>query len=866
MQKKRAVFLLFSSTALACFADAQEEAVNPSTETLPSSEEQKIISALTTPQGLALASFKVQPQINLFYGHDDNIFAEHDHERSDEIYGITGSLDINSDWKKHTLNVNLGLESGRYDTYDDEDYDDYWLASDGRYDITKNTNIFGGVAFSKEHEERGSPNDQFGDEPTTYTSTQIHAGVSQKWGLLSLRVGSTFETLNFDDVDLTPGLKLNNDDRDRDLYGVGARLSYKVSPRLQPFAQAVIDNREYDQKLDDNGYERDSDGYRFSVGADGRLTRLVSGSAYIGYIYQDYDDHRFDQVDELDIGGSLKWQISPYSKATAYLKRTLEETTRPGSSGYLLTAAGVNLEHRLSRHGTLSTSLMIGEEDYQDINTSDDVIDWNIGYRHFLTNSVYVDASYHLSGRDSSDNRLGDEFGNAANPANRQDYRDYYRNAVFFSIGALLYPVPESPWAGMKRFTPEFTAVDWGGLYLGAQYGQNTLYSEIEGPRGEGKDIGEYGDKGNVFGPFVGYGWHYQNWYWGFELEYEDANTTISHNKSKGDAQTIRIEKDKSYSGSLRLGYTVPNGALIYSRIGRVRSEFDTYNKVNNQTEGYDDSDWEDGVQYGIGTDIPAGDHLFLRMDYRYTDYDDYNIDYLDNTGTPVTAIVDNDETLFRFGIGWHFAKQPRATKLVKVDRDGFYTGLQAGHGSIGSDTSGAHNDSGGTSGFSGDFADESNVNLGGFLGYGMTFDRWYLSIEAEADASNTDWRHVREPEGRNFSVDRKGSFGLSARLGYLLDNGALIYVRAGAVKTRFNTVWIKGGNQENDIERDDNIWGNRLGLGAEVPLSTNISLRFDYTHTNYNNYDFTSSHSRPDTMEFDNEETLFRVGLSISL
>ena len=42
----------------------------------------------------------------------------------------------------------------------------------------------------------------------------------------------------------------------------------------------------------------------------------------------------------------------------------------------------------------------------------------------------------------------------------------------------------------------------------------------------------------------------------------------------------------------------VPNGALIYSRLGWVESEFDTSNKVNNQPTGYDDSDWETGIQY----------------------------------------------------------------------------------------------------------------------------------------------------------------------------------------------------------------------------------------------------------------------------
>ena len=863
MKNKYAAYLFVSTVMFINVSQGAEVSNTPEGATI-TDHDKKVIAALSKIHGHELGSFKVQPQLNIFYGHDDNIFAEHDNERSDDIYGITGSLNLKSDWKKHKLDLKLGMESGRYDEYNDEDYNDYLLAADGRYDINKDTNFFGGLAFSKEHEDRGSPDDQFGDEPTTYTSAQAHAGASKKWGQLSLRLGGTYEALNFDDVGLLQGLDLNNDDRDRDLFGFGARLSYKLSPRLQPFLQAVIDDRQYDSQVDDNGYERDSDGYRFNVGLEGRLTQLISGAAYVGFIRQEYDDNRFDDVNEMDIGGNLKWQLSSHSQVNAYLKRTVEETSRAGSSGYLMTTAGINLEQRLSKNGTLTAHLMLGEEDYQDVSVSDDIMDVGIGYLHYLTKNTYVGASYRFTGRDSSENRLGNQFGDAANPANRQDYKDYYSNAVFFSVGALLYPAPESPWSTTSKAKPSFTPVDWGGFYLGVQYGQNALYSEVKGPRDMGTDLAEYGDKGNFVGPFLGYGWRYQNWYWGLEAEYEKTNTTVSHSKSKVESQTVYLEKNKSYGGSLRLGYMVPNGALVYSRLGLVRSEFDTYNKVNNQPSGYDDTDWEKGIQYGIGADIPAGEHLFVRIDYRLTDYDDYTVNYLGNTGDPESANYDNDETLFRLGLGWHFGGQHQAAKRVNVDRDGFYTGLQLGHGSIGSNTQGIHNDGGDISNFNGDFADEAGVNLGGFLGYGKTFNHWYLSVEVEADTSNADWKHEREPNGRNFSVDKKGSYGLGARIGYILDSGSLLYARAGAVKTRFNTTWIKGGNRQNDIERDDNVWGNRIGVGAEVPLTANTSIRFDYTYTDYHSYDFTTSHGSPDAMEFDNEETLFRMGLSV--
>ena len=175
------------------------------------------------------------------------------------------------------------------------------------------------------------------------------------------------------------------------------------------------------------------------------------------------------------------------------------------------------------------------------------------------------------------------------------------------------------------------------------------------------------------------------------------------------------------------------------------------------------------------------------------------------------------------------------------------------------------HQEEGTTSVFSGDFAGQDGLAGGVFLGYGITHQKWHFAIEADVETSGADWKHVREPNGRNFSVEKKGSYGLAGRVGYQLDNGSLVYFRAGKVKSKFNTDWTKGNNSEADIERDDNVWGNRFGVGTELPLTDHVSVRFDYSYTDYESYHFTTAHGKPDTMKFDNDEALFRVGISVN-
>lgn len=828
-----------------------------------------LVVAEDQPQvdGYRVNDFIVQPEIRTFYGHDSNVFAQHDNEKDDSVYGVAGDINLESDWDRHALNAGLGFERGVYSSYTSENYTDYWVSTDGTFDLSDTANLFAGVSFSEEHEDRGSPDEVFGKDPVKLDSLQFHAGIANEWDSFSLRMGATLEKLNFDDVDVAGGGTINNDDRDRDLIGLGARLTYDVGQKIRPFAQVVYDKRQYSSQVDDNGYIRDSKGYKVGVGIEGELAERVRGEGYVGVLHQSYEDTRFDDVTAFDMGGHIKWYMTPQTTLTSSLKRTLEESNLSGASGYLMTRLGVSAEHRLTQRSSLSAHVGIAESDYQEIDREDFVFDTGVSYRHFFTPNVYFDASYRLSGRDSSVSRLGDAYGDAANSANTQDYEDYFDREMFFTLGALLYPTHYSSLpAGYSQPSMTLSEYDWSGLYIGGLYGQQHLLAEVDGSRGSsGTDIGEYGDNGSDIGIFAGYGWRIDEVYLGVEAEYEKSLTKVEHQKTKDESQTIVLSQNNSVGVGVKLGYETPGGSLLYGRAGIVNTEFDTFNKVNNQPVGYDDRDSQTGRKIGLGVDIPATDQLFIRMDYSLTDYDTYTADYFDSNGDPISADYDNSATKFSVGLGWYFDKQTRTVKPVKTDHDGAYVGLTLGHGAISSRATGVHNEDSTTSNFYGDFADETAVNVGGLLGYGVTFDRWFVALEAEAESGKSAWNHVRTPDGRNFSVESKGSYGLGMRLGYTLDSGALLYARYGVVKSKFNTEWVKGGNRDNDINRDDDIKGKRFGIGAEVPISNQTSIRVEYSQTDYDDYDFITSHSEADTMRFKNSEALFKTGVVIT-
>lgn len=173
-------------------------------------------------QEVRLGSFIVGGGLTLSELYDDNIYATESAEVGDYVTIVTPELYLESDWERHRLRVEGGAEIGRYAGNDGEDYEDAWIGADGKYDISKDSKVFGGGRINREHEDRESPDDVNGTEPTTFARVQGHVGVAHKIERTSVRVGVTSERLDFEDVARTGGV-INNDDRDRTMYEAGGR-------------------------------------------------------------------------------------------------------------------------------------------------------------------------------------------------------------------------------------------------------------------------------------------------------------------------------------------------------------------------------------------------------------------------------------------------------------------------------------------------------------------------------------------------------------------------------------------------------------------------------------------------------------------
>lgn len=818
--------------------------------------------------GIAWGSFLVYPDVSLAATYDDNIYAERTDITEDMVYTLSPSIEFKSRWKQHALNFGLGADFDRYRNKDVENVDDYWLGFDGRHDLSARTNIFGGARHSRDHEDRSTPgalNPSAQNEPTRYDHDEAHLGLAHAFGAFRLRVGGTWDQYDYQDGVSTVGA-VDNDYRDHKLNSLGVRLGYVLTPRYEIFGQFATDKREYDRLIPTRTYNRDSDGTRAAAGVKFNLQpQRLAGEVFAGVMRQDYDYSGFSDVSKPYFGALAVWKPTPALTATGFIDRSLEETTvfsttptTQYASGSIDTTYGFEVERRLTSKLSVGGRAAYTKSAFQNFSRRDTIIDAGAGLRYYVMPTVYVGADLRVTDRDS-DNRDA----------------QYSRNQLFVSVGYTparnrdYSIIPEREAGAPEAPRAQGTL---SGFYLGAQLGHGGLTTSTFGPRGGGGfDAADMGGIGASYGLFAGWGTEISNWYLGVELDAGDSNTNWYHKKDKSEAPTVFVDKDTSYGVSLRAGYPL-DGGLLVGKLGLVRTDFHTYYAENQYPAGaFNQKHTETGTRFGLGLEIPASRNLFVRTDYSYTRYGSHAVPYQSDDApvTYTTEDFDTGDSVFSIGIGWRFGgARPEVATRSATELRGLYLGASLGHGTLATELTGTHNDSGGGPyAFTGDFANPGFTG-GFFTGYGHTFDQIYVGLELDAEASNLGWYHNRQTGGdsdggRDFSVEKRGGYGAALRVGYVLDNGSLLYGRIGAVRTRFNTSYVKGGSSANWIDRSDTLSGSRFGLGAEIPATDNAFVRMDYSYTRYDDpVSFVTTHANADSMRFENSEILVRLGL----
>ena len=354
--------------------------------------------------GWPAGGFRLFPSIEAGARYDSNIFALDVGTVDDFIFDVRPGARLASDWNNHALNLFGNADVGRYADSSAEDFVDLRFGGDGRLDVTRDTNLTAAVNYSALHEDRGSPDDTRGAEPTEYELFAPRVGAFHRFGRFNVTLDGALQAFDFQ----APRIGPNQDDRDRDQWSGSARLGYEIQPGYEAFVRGGLNQRDYDSAVDDNGFNRDSDGFETVVGVAFELTGTAAGSAFVGYREQDYDDPALRTVDGVQLGGDVTWNVTRLTTIKAGVERQVRETTIAGAAGSFDTRVSGSVDHELLRNLIIGASLSYSNADYEGIARKDDIIGAGVYGKYLINRNFSVTANYRFTDRDS--NQAGADY------------------------------------------------------------------------------------------------------------------------------------------------------------------------------------------------------------------------------------------------------------------------------------------------------------------------------------------------------------------------------------------------------------------------------------------------------------------------
>ena len=390
--------LLAASAAIAFMmpelALAQAQEVNPNTTVADRSRPEY------DPLGIRAGSFLVFPELGITGAYSDNVGFDEEDEESDFVTEIEPSLTFESQWSRHLLAVEVGSEIAIHAEESDEDYEDFFALGRGRIDVSRQTNIATTAEGRLTHEGRDDPEDPGDDELTELYQFGGGAALNHQINRLGFTIGGEVLRTAYDDD--------AEEDRNSNVYDLLLRTSYEVSPRLDTFVEGRYNIEDRDDNVDDNGIERDTDGYEIRLGAGLDITTVLFGEAFAGYRVQRFDEDDFDDEEGVSFGVDLNWNPTLLTSIGITGQRDFRATDEGDAASNFRTEFGITIDHELMRNLIVNGEARYQNDDFRGDDREDDTILLGGGLTYWLNRNLSFNAGYDFQERDS--NEAGEDY------------------------------------------------------------------------------------------------------------------------------------------------------------------------------------------------------------------------------------------------------------------------------------------------------------------------------------------------------------------------------------------------------------------------------------------------------------------------
>jgi hypothetical protein len=350
------------------------------------------------PLGIRARGFLIYPSVTVDGEYNDNIFATKDDEEDDFIFTFSPQIAVRSNFPRHSLNLTVGTDIGRYVDHTNENFVDYGTTLGGRLDITRNNRLTAAANFGRAHQSRDDPEDPGRDatrEPVEYYVFGGSLGFEQDFNRFNFGLLGDFDRRDYNEEDPD----VNEDERDRNIYGGRLRTGYFVSPRINVFLQGGVEREQRDAS---NRSGRDNTVYSGGIGTQLDFTGLLFGEANVGWAVQEFDESDFDSENGLTYGVGLTWNPTQLTSLRLDGEGGFESSD-VGSSN-LRHRIGLRVDHELLRNVLIGGGVAYTRDDFQDTGQTDNRVDVGPDITYLLNRYLSVGAGYTFTTRSSDDN------------------------------------------------------------------------------------------------------------------------------------------------------------------------------------------------------------------------------------------------------------------------------------------------------------------------------------------------------------------------------------------------------------------------------------------------------------------------------
>lgn len=361
------------------------------------------------PQGLPLGGFQLYPSLTFNAAYDDNVLRTRSDHQSDFVFAVTPAVNLRSEWVRHYLALRASATDYRLARLSSENRTEWNVAAGGRLDVLTGFNVTGAVSHDATFEPRTSRDQSGAAKPTPYALSQARAAISYTPFRFGMQLGMAYQRYDYGHTELVPefgGGERNNDDRDRNVYGMYTTAIYEFAPGYGVFVRPAFEKRVYDMQSG-RAAGRNSTGYRVDSGINLLLTRLVVGEAYLGFLQYDFEGPAFEDLSGIDYGAQLRWY--PTELVTVHLNasRTPTATTLPGAAVADDRLVEIGADYELLRNVILQAGLAYTSTQFDGIAREDEDFIARFGVAYLLNPSLAANFRIERSTRASSESGQG---------------------------------------------------------------------------------------------------------------------------------------------------------------------------------------------------------------------------------------------------------------------------------------------------------------------------------------------------------------------------------------------------------------------------------------------------------------------------